>query len=172
MNGSICYTKVNNKKGNLTLERTLIIAKPDAVQRGLVGEIISRLEHKGLKLIGIKMMSLDSQLLSEHYREHFEKPFYTDLENFMKSSPVVVMAWEGYECINSVRIIVGATNPREAAAGSIRGDYSIGTGRNLVHASDSPQTGKTEVSRFFKDIELFSYDKSEYAHIYSDDGRS
>lgn len=154
------------------MERTLIIAKPDAIQRGLIGEIISRLERKGLKLIGIKMMTLDSAVLKAHYAHLLDKPFYADLENFMKSSPVVVMAWEGYECINSVRIIVGATNPREAEAGSIRGDYSIGTGRNLVHASDGPQSGKEEVARFFKGEELFTYDKSEYAHVYSDEERA
>jgi nucleoside-diphosphate kinase len=148
------------------MERTLIIAKPDAVQRGLIGEIIRRLEAKGLKLIGIKMISLDSKLLSEHYSEHLEKPFYSDLEKFMQSSPVVIMAWEGYECVNSVRILVGATNPRQADAGTIRGDYSIGTGRNLIHASDSPKSGEKEVTRFFTAEELFSYDKSEYVHIY------
>jgi nucleoside-diphosphate kinase len=150
------------------MERTLIIAKPDAVQRGLVGEIIARLERKGLKLIGLKMVGLDSELLQAHYAEHLEKPFYAGLEAFMKSSPVVVMAWEGYECVNSVRILVGATNPREAAAGTIRGDFSIGTGRNLIHASDSAENGKAETARFFNDEELFAYDKSEYVHIYED----
>ena len=154
------------------MERTLIIAKPDALQRGLVGEIVARLERKGLKLIGLKMMSLDSPLLREHYAEHLEKPFYTGLEEFMKSSPVVVMAWEGFECINSVRILVGATNPREAAAGTIRGDLSIGTGRNLIHASDSKQSGEAEVARFFAQNELFDYDKSEYAHIYESHERA
>lgn len=149
------------------MERTLIIAKPDAIQRGLVGEIVKRLEQKGLKLIGIKMISLDSAVLQAHYAHLVDKPFYADLEQFMKSSPVVVMACEGYECVNSVRIIVGATNPREAEAGTIRGDFSIGTGRNLVHASDSKQNGQIEVNRFFKDDELFGYDKSEYMHVYS-----
>lgn len=148
------------------MERTLIIAKPDAVQRGLVGEIIRRLELKGLKLIGIKMLALSSELLQAHYEEHLEKPFYEGLEKFMKSSPVVVMAWEGYECVNSVRTIVGATNPREAEAGTIRGDMAIGTGRNLIHASDSKQSGEAEVGRFFSSEELFQYDKSEYTHIY------
>ncbi len=148
------------------MERTLIIAKPDAVQRGLVGEILSRLERKGLKLIGMKMLSLDSELLSQHYSEHLEKPFYEDLAKFMQSSPVVVMAVEGFECVNSVRVLVGATNPREADAGTIRGDFSIGTGRNLIHASDSKSSGQSEVSRFFGKDELFSYDKSEYIHIY------
>lgn len=154
------------------MERTLIIAKPDALQRGLVGEIISRLERKGLKLLGIKMMTLDSAVLQAHYAHLTDKPFYTDLEDFMKSSPIIAMAWEGFECVNSVRVIVGATNPREAAAGTIRGDYAIGTGRNLVHASDSKESGEAEVSRFFKDDELFGYDKSEYIHVYSEDERT
>ncbi len=154
------------------MEQTLIIAKPDAVQRGLVGEITKRLETKGLKLIGIKMLSLSSELLQEHYSEHLEKPFYAGLEEFMKSSPVVVMAWEGYECIASVRTLVGATNPRTAAAGTIRGDLAIGTGRNLIHASDSPESGEREVSLFFNKDEVFSYDKSEYLHIYENHERA
>lgn len=118
------------------------------------------------------MMRLDDALLSDHYAHLTDKPFYADLEEFMKSSPVVVMAWEGFECVNSVRIIVGATNPREADAGTIRGDFSIGTGRNLVHASDSKENGKAEVGRFFKDEELFSYDKTNYAHVYSEEERA
>lgn len=148
------------------MEKTLIIAKPDALQRGFVGEIIKRLENKGLKLIGIKMVGLSSKLLQSHYSEHIEKPFYADLEKFMSSSPVVVMAWEGFECVNSVRIIVGSTNPREATGGTIRGDLAIGTGRNLIHASDSKTSGVDEVARFFSEAELFSYDKSEYLHVY------
>lgn len=148
------------------MERTLIIAKPDALQRGLVGEIIRRFESKGLKLIGIKMLSLNSELLQEHYSEHLEKPFYAGLEEFMKSSPVVIIAFEGYECVNSVRLLVGATNPREALAGTIRGDLAIGAGRNLIHASDSPASGAAEVERFFDASELFEYDKSEYLHVY------
>ena len=148
------------------MERTLIIAKPDAVQRGLIGEIITRFENKGLKLIGLKMIALDSKLLQRHYHEHLGKPFYEGLERFMQSSPVVVVAWEGYECVTSVRILVGSTNPREADAGTIRGDFAIGTGRNIIHASDSKKTGLSEVSQFFNSDELFSYDKSEYSHIY------
>ncbi len=148
------------------MERTLLIAKPDAVQRGLVGEIIRRLENKGLKLIGLKMMQLEDAVLREHYEEHLEKSFYPGLEAYMKSSPVVVMAWEGYECTASVRLILGATHPREADAGTLRGDFAIGTGRNIAHASDSAESGKKEVARFFADKELFDYDKSEYLHIY------
>jgi nucleoside-diphosphate kinase len=154
------------------MERTLIIAKPDAVQRGLIGEIISRLERKGLKLIGMKMASLDEAMLRNHYAEHVDKSFYTGLEQFMKSSPVVLMAWEGFQCVESVRNLVGATNPRQAAPGSIRGDLAIGTGRNLIHASDSPSTGKTEVASFFGNEDLFDYDKSEYIHIYEDHERA
>lgn len=153
------------------MERTLIIAKPDALQRSLVGEIIKRLEQKGLKLIGVKMMTLDDAVLKAHYAHLTDKPFYADLETFMKSSPVVVMAWEGFECVNSVRVIVGATNPREADAGTIRGDFSIGTGRNLVHASDSKENGNEEVKRFFDDKELFDYDKTNYSHVYSSEER-
>jgi nucleoside-diphosphate kinase len=153
------------------MERTLIIAKPDAVQRGLIGTIIRRLESKGLKLIGIKMARLDETMLRGHYIEHLDKPFYPGLEGHMKSSPVVLMAWEGFQCVNSVRVIVGATNPREAAAGTIRGDFSIGVGRNLVHASDSKESGKIEVARFFKNDELFEYEKSEYLHLYEDTER-
>jgi len=154
------------------MEKTLIIAKPDAIQRGLIGEIITRLERKGLKLIGLKMTSLDEAELRGHYAEHVDKPFYSGLEQFMKSSPVIVMAWEGYQCVESVRTLVGATNPREAAPGSIRGDLAIGTGRNLIHASDSTKTGSEEVANFFDREELFDYDKSEYSHIYEESERA
>lgn len=150
------------------MERTLIIAKPDAVQRGLVGEIIARLERKGLKLIGLKMSSLDEAMLRTHYAEHTEKSFYPGLENFMKSSPVVLMAWEGLECVESVRLLVGSTNPRQAQPGSIRGDLAMDTGRNVVHASDSRENGLSEVDNFFDANELFDYDKSEFTHVYED----
>ncbi len=150
------------------MERTLIIAKPDAVQRGLVGQIITRLEQKGLKLIGLKMASLNETMLRTHYAEHIEKSFYRGLEQFMKSSPVVLMAFEGIECVDAVRLIVGATNPRQAVPGSIRGDLAMDTGRNIVHASDSKQSGEAEVGNFFDATELFDYDKSEYVHVYED----
>lgn len=148
------------------MEQTLILAKPDAVQRGLVGQMINRFERKGLKLIGLKMITVDDELLDEHYSHLSDKPFFADIKSFMKSSPVVAMAWEGYECTASVRVIVGATNPREADAGTIRGDFAIGQGRNLIHASDSADNGAQEVARFFTDDELVNYDKSEYLHVY------
>ncbi len=148
------------------MERSLIILKPDTIQRGLSGEILTRFEKKGLKILGIKMMRLDSALLKAHYAHIADKPFYKGVEEFMKISPVIVVALEGYECVNSIRILLGATNPRVAEAGTIRGDMAIATGRNLVHASDSKENGITEIKRFFKDSELFEYDKSEYMHIY------
>src|SRR6056297_474306 len=118
------------------MERILIILKPDALQRGLSGEIITRMERKGLKIIGIKMMNVDSALLKAHYAHLVDKPFYSDIEKFMKSSPVIAMAVEGKDCVESIRIIVGATDPSKADAGTIRGDMALATGRNLVHASD------------------------------------
>jgi nucleoside-diphosphate kinase len=154
------------------MERTLIILKPDAVQRGLVGEISKRLEQKGLKLIGLKMMRLDSALLRAHYAHIVDKPFYKGIEEFMQSSPVVVMAWQGYECVESVRKLVGATNPRQADAGTIRGDLSIGQGRNLIHASDSKENGEEEIARFFDSDEIFDYEKTEYEHVYEPYERS
>lgn len=150
------------------MERTLIILKPDTLQRGLIGEIIGRLEQKGLKLFGMKMMSLDSALLQAHYAHIVDKPFYAGIEEFMKSSPVIVMAWEGFECVNSIRLLVGTTNPRQADAGTIRGDLAIGQGRNLIHASDSKKSGEEEISRFFMPEELFNYDKAEYQQVYED----
>jgi nucleoside-diphosphate kinase len=149
------------------MEKTLIILKPDALQRSLVGEIIGRLERKGLKLIGLKMIRLDDAVLRSHYAHIVDKPFYKDVETFMQSSPVVVVALEGYECVNSVRLIVGATNPREADAGTIRGDLAIGNGRNLIHASDSKENGETEVKRFFHEDELFAYDRTVTPDLYS-----
>jgi nucleoside-diphosphate kinase len=154
------------------MERTLIILKPDAIQRGLVGEIVDRLERKGLKMIGIKMMRLDSALLQAHYAHIVDKPFYKGIEEFMQSSPVVVMAWQGFECVNSVRVLVGATNPRLADAGTIRGDLAIGQGRNLIHASDSKENGEEEITRFFSKDEIFEYTKSEYELVYEPYERS
>lgn len=155
----------------VVMERSLIILKPDALQRGLVGEIVTRLERKGLKLIGVKMLKAESALLRAHYAHLVDKPFYKGLEEFMQSSPVIIMVWEGFECINSIRTLVGATNPREADAGTIRGDFSIGQGRNLIHASDSKASAEEEIERFFEKKELFNYDKSEYVHLYDPEER-
>lgn len=151
-------------------EKTILIVKPDGVQRGLVGEIIRRLELKGLKIAGLKMMYLDEKKLREHYAHHVEKPFYPGLESFMKSSPVVVVCAEGKNSVAAVRLIAGVTNAGQADGGTIRGDLAMGM-CNVVHCSDSVDTAKAEVKRFFEAKEVFEYDKTEYLHVYMEDER-
>lgn len=151
------------------MEQTLVLIKPDGIQRGLVGEVISRLERKGLKLVGIKMMTLDSAILREHYAHIASKSFYPGVEKFMKSTPVIAMVFEGLEAVSTVRLLCGITKSREAEPGSIRGDFAMSVACNVVHASDTPETAKKEVKRFFKSNELFKYDKSEYLHVYLED---
>ncbi|TAK05416.1 nucleoside-diphosphate kinase [Patescibacteria group bacterium] len=147
------------------MERTCIILKPDALQRNLLGEVVRRFELKGLKIIGMKMISLSDAHLDEHYAHLKEKPFFGDIKKFMKSAPVVVIALEGAACVNAVRILVGKTFGNEAEAGSIRGDMSMGT-MNLVHASDSPENGDVEIKRFFAPEEIFAYKKIDADFIY------
>ncbi len=152
-----------------TEERSLIIIKPDAVQRSLVGEIINRFERKGLKIIGMKMMHLKDTLLKEHYAHVADKPFYPRIERFMMSSPVIVMAVAGLKAIDAIRVIVGPTKGYEAAAGTIRGDLALSMQSNVVHASDSVENGKAEIKRFFADDEIVDYDKVDTKFIFSDD---
>ncbi len=152
----------------MQLERTLIILKPDAVQRNLVGEVISRFERKGLKVIGMKMMNVEDVTLEEHYAHIKDKPFFPGIRDFMKSTPVVVLALEGINTVSSVRLIVGPTKGWEAAAGTIRGDFSLSTQSNLVHASDSVEAAEVEVARFFKADELFSYQKIDTDFVYAE----
>jgi len=154
------------------MQKTLIILKPDAVQRGLVGEILSRFEKKGLKLVANKMTRLSSDLLQEHYSHLVEKPFFPAIESFMMSSPVVIQVWEGFKAIDTVRLMCGVTNSREAAPGTIRGDLSSSYGSNVIHASDSPEAAEAEVKRFFADHEVFSYDKVIEKYSYSDDEKN
>lgn len=153
------------------MERTLILIKPDAIQRSLVGDIIKRFERKGLKLIGIKMMSLDEAILREHYAHIADKGFYPGVERFMMSSPVIALCVEGLEVVNAVRLIIGITKARQADAGSIRGDFAMSVSCNVIHASDSAESAKMEVKRFFKADELFQYSKGEYEHVYGEDER-
>lgn len=153
------------------MEQTLVLIKPDGIQRGLVGEVISRFEKKGLKLAGIKMITLSSALLQEHYAHIAGKSFYPGVENFMKSSPVIAMVLEGLDAVSTVRILCGITKAREAEPGSIRGDFAMSVACNVVHASDTPETAAREVKRFFKSNELFKYDKTEYMHVYLEDER-
>jgi nucleoside-diphosphate kinase len=149
----------------MNLERTLIIIKPDALQRNLLGEIVGRFERKGLQLIGMKMMHMTDVLLDEHYAHHKEKPFFGSIKNFMKSAPVVVIALEGVEAIRAVRLLVGPTKGFEADAGSIRGDLSISGQNNLVHASDSLENAEVEIKRFFSNEEIFKYSKIDFGYV-------
>ena len=150
-------------------EKTVILVKPDAIQRGLIGEIITRFEKKGLKLIGAKMMTLDEAVLREHYAHLADKPFFPGLSEFMRSTPVVAMCWEGLEVVDAVRKITGITKSRQAEAGSIRGDFAMSVSCNVIHASDTVENAEKEVKRFFKSDELFEYEKSEYMHVYATD---
>lgn len=137
-------------------ERTLIIAKPDAVQRGLTGDIIKRFEQRGLRLIGMKFIQMSQELAEKHYDVHRERPFFGDLVSYITSAPVVVMALEGTDAIVAARTTIGSTKPSESPAGTIRGDFALEIGRNLVHGSDSVENGEIEVANFFSDDELFS----------------
>lgn len=150
-------------------EQTLILIKPDAIQRGLTGEIISRFERKGLKIVGMKMIQLEDALLEAHYAHIKDKPFFAGIKNFMKSSPVIAMVLSGINAISAIRIVVGPTKAYEADAGSIRGDLSLSIQSNIVHASDSVEAAKDEVARFFKKEELFDYEKQDFSYIYADE---
>jgi len=142
----------------MAIERTLVLCKPDAVQRGRVGEVIARLERKGLKIVGLKLMRVDEDLADRHYAEHLEKAFYPNLRAFITSAPIAAMAIEGENAVEVVRRLVGATNPQEAAAGTIRGDYGLDLTMNLVHASDSLASAERELSLFFTPEELYDYE--------------
>lgn len=148
------------------MERTLVIIKPDGVQRGLVGEIIGRLERRGLRLIGMKMQAVSAELAAEHYAVHQGKPFYDGLVSYISSSPVVVMAFEGNKAIEAVRQTVGATNPTAAAPGTIRADFALEIGRNLIHASDGAETAATELALWFKPGELLDWAKDGERWVY------
>lgn len=153
----------------MAMERTLVLVKPDAIQRGLIGEIVGRFEKKGLKLVGMKMMSLDEAILREHYAHLADKPFFGGLSAFMQSSPVIAMCWEGLECVDAVRLLCGITKARAAESGSIRGDLAMSVSCNVVHASDSVENAQAEVKRFFNVDEIHDYQKSEYVHVYAED---
>jgi nucleoside-diphosphate kinase len=139
------------------LQRTLVIVKPDGVQRGLVGKILARFEERGLKLIALKFVAVGVDLAEAHYAVHKGKFFYQGLVDYITSSPVVVMVLEGHEAIGAVRLMVGKTRPWEAEAGTIRGDYALMGLRNLIHASDAPETAETEIALWFKPEELVTY---------------
>lgn len=146
-------------------EKTLIILKPDAVHRGLMGEIIGRFERKGLKIVGLKMVQLEDAMIDAHYAHIKDKPFFAGIKNFMKTSPVVLMVLSGINAVNATRLIVGPTKAYEADAGTIRGDLSLSTQSNMVHASDSVESGIEEVARFFEKSELFAYKRNDFDYI-------
>jgi nucleoside-diphosphate kinase len=141
------------------MERTLVLVKPDGMQRGLAGEIIGRLERRGLRIVGLKLMQITPALAEQHYAEHRGKPFFPGLVEYITSGPVVAAVFEGTSAIQAVRGLVGATNPAEAAPGSIRADYGLERGRNLVHASDSPESGVRESQLFFKPEEMMGWSR-------------
>ena len=153
----------------MSLEKTLVILKPSAVQRGLIGEITTRFERKGLRLAGMKMMQLTDELLNEHYAHLSEKPFFQRVKNSMMASPVIVCCYEGVDAIQVVRSMTGATNGRVAIPGSIRGDFSVSSLENIVHTSDSPKTAIEEINRFFKPEELFEYKQVHMPYLYHTD---
>lgn len=151
------------------MEKTLVILKPSSIQRGLIGEVISRFEKKGLRLAGMKMTQLDDQILSVHYAHLKDKPFFQRVKDSMMACPVIVQCWEGINATQVVRNIIGKTNGREAAAGTIRGDLSISAQENIVHASDSSEAAKNELKRFFNDNEIFEYRLLTMPNLYAND---
>jgi nucleoside-diphosphate kinase len=148
------------------IERTFVMLKPDAIQRGLISEILGRLEKKGLKPVAVKLMRLPKEMAERHYGEHKGKGFFPGLIDYITSGPVLCMVWEGENAVASVRALMGKTNPQDAVPGTIRGDLAQQTGRNLVHGSDSPESAKREIQLFFNDYELVDWKRSVDPWLY------
>ena len=153
------------------MEQTVVLVKPDGVQRGLIGEIIHRFERKGLKLAAIKMISLNDAILDEWYVHHKDKPFFPGLKSYMQSYPVVAMLWEGIDVAVTVRKMIGITKARDAEPGTIRGDFAMSQQYNLIHASENGEIAKKEEALIFQKHEVFTWDKSDSRHIYVDEER-
>ena len=153
------------------MEQTVVLVKPDGVQRGLIGEVIHRFERKGLKLASVKMISLTDAILDEWYAHHKDKPFFPALKSYMKSYPVVAMLWEGIDVVATVRTMIGITKAREAAPGTIRGDFAMSQQYNLIHASESVEAADREQRLIFRDNEIFDWQKVDDVHIYLEDER-
>jgi len=153
------------------MERTVVLVKPDGVQRGLIGEIIARFERKGLRLASLKMISLNDAILDEWYLHHKDKSFFPDLKNYMMSYPIVAMLWEGLDAAATVRTMIGVTKAREAAPGTIRGDFAMSQQYNLIHASESSEAARKEEALMFDEDEIFSWEKEDYTHIYAQEER-
>ena len=148
------------------MERTFIMIKPDGVQRGLIGEVIGRFESKGFTLVGMKLMSVSRELAEQHYDVHRDKPFFPGLVAFITSSPVVAMVWEGDNVVASARTLIGSTNPISADPGTIRGDFGVTIGRNLIHGSDAVETAQREIALWFKETEMSSWEACTKDWIY------
>ncbi|MDQ0427594.1 nucleoside-diphosphate kinase [Planomicrobium stackebrandtii] len=142
------------------MEKTFLMVKPDGVQRNVIGEIVARFEKKGYHLAGAKLMQIPIELAEEHYGEHKERPFFGELVEFITSGPVFAMVWEGENVILTARQMMGATNPKDAAPGTIRGDFAVTVGKNMIHGSDSAESAEREIGLFFKEEELVSYEKT------------
>ena len=142
------------------MERTLVLLKPDAVQRNLSGELINRIEKIGFKIISLKLMILDESKEHEHYKEHKSKPFFNDLVGFITSGPIIAIAFEGPNCVQKIRNVMGSTNPSDAAPGTIRGDFGLSLSMNLIHGSDSTESAKRELKIFFEESDLVDYEKN------------
>lgn len=151
------------------MERTFVMVKPDGVQRKLVSKVMGRFEDKGLKLVGLKMLLITPELARKHYGEHEGKPFFKNLVSFITSGPVVAMVWEGLEAIKTARSLMGKTNPLEAAPGTLRGDYGLFMGNNIVHGSDSPESAAREIGLFFAEEELVEYTVDVEKWVYGED---
>lgn len=141
------------------MERTFTMIKPDGVQKGLIGDIIGRIERKGFKLLGLKIMIISPEMAQKHYAEHKDKPFFGELVDFITSGPVVAMVWEGPGVIAAMRALMGKTNPAEALPGTIRGDLAISTAQNIIHGSDSPESAEREINLFFRPDEILDYQR-------------
>lgn len=148
------------------IQKSFVMMKPDAVARRLMGKILSRFEEKGLQIVGVKLMQIDEELAKTHYGEHADKPFFDDLVKYITSSPSLAMVIKGEDAISTIRKMVGATNPLEADLGTIRGDYAMDTGRNIIHASDSPESAEREINLFFNEDEICEYSIVDNVWIY------
>lgn len=161
-----------SKKRKENMQRSAVLVKPDGLQRGLIGQIISRFERKGLKLVGMKMMNLSDDVLDTWYSHHKEKPFFPKLKGFMMQTPIIAMVWEGLDSVDTIRKLVGVTKGREAEGGSIRGDFAMSMSNNLIHASDAEESAAREISLLFREDELFDYSGPLDFLVYSEEERA
>lgn len=148
------------------MEKTFLMVKPDGVQRNVIGEVVARFEKKGFQMAGAKLMSIPKELAEQHYGEHKERPFFGELVDFITSGPVFAMVWQGENVIATARQMMGSTNPKDATPGTIRGDFGLTVGKNIIHGSDSPESAEREIGLFFKETELVEYSKQINEWIY------